>query len=165
VGRTRLIKTVFLFTKEIQPQLRKKGFSLTLPDFSAYNYGPFSVDVLNDIETLRALEILEVDSIPEAEPFDVLDDLNSLAEDQGTEIAVERQVMDRYRLTDRGAGFCRDMLRSKFSPEEWKFLTEFKIRCNSVSLTVLLRYVYTRYPGYTVNSKIRDRVLKYETLS
>ena len=166
MGRTRLVKTMFLFTKEMQPQLTKKGWELTLPDFTAYDYGPFSVDVLNDIETLRALGIVTVDVVPESEPFDVLDDLNDQEYQHGIGGAVERQFMDRYQLTPQGEGFCRHVLKPRFtSDEQWTALSEFKKRCNSVSLTALLRYVYTRYPDYTANSKIRDQVLKYETLS
>ncbi len=135
-----------------------------MPEFTAYNYGPFSVEVLNDIETLRTLDILQVDSVADSEPFDVLDDLNDQDYQWGAAGSVERQSMDRYQITPQGAGFCKQMLRPHFTPDEWEFLEEFKVRCNTVSLTALLRYVYTRYPDYTVNSKIRYRVLKYETL-
>ncbi len=168
VGRTRLVKTMFLFTKEIKPQLTKKGWDLTLPVFTPYDYGPFSIDVLNDVETLHALGIVDVDAIPESEPFDVLDDMNAmeLTYYQGIAGTVERQFMDRYQLTTTGAAFCQSELKPRFTDaRQWLALSEFKKRCNSISLTALLRYVYTRYPNYTANSKIRDQVLKYETLS
>jgi len=74
-GRTRLIKMMFLFSKEIQPQLRKQGLDFVLPEFTAYDYGPFSADVMNDLQTLHTLDILSIETIPTFEPFDVLDDL------------------------------------------------------------------------------------------
>jgi len=165
-GRTRLIKMMFLFSKEIQPQLRKQGLDFALPEFAAYDYGPFSADVMNDLETLHTLDILSIETIPTFEPFDVLDDLNDQDYHHGTSGEVERQSMERYRITeDRGKGFCETKLLPLFRPAQIDLLNQFKMRCNDVSLTALLRYVYTRYPQYTPNSKIRDRVLKYDTLT
>ena len=44
-GAIRVTKMMFLFNKEIAPLLRKAGAKINdddLPDFLAYNYGPFS---------------------------------------------------------------------------------------------------------------------------
>lgn len=165
VGRTRIVKMMFLFSKEVQPQLRKKGIEFSLPQFDAYDYGPFSSDVFDDLETLRTLQILSVETVPASEPFDVLDDFSEQDYRFGSAGEVERQFMDKYSLTpDRGIGFCESVLVRRFTAEQMDFLKAFKTRCNGVSLTALLRYVYTRYPKYTENSKIRERVLKYETL-
>ena len=51
-GRTRLMKMIFLFKEELQKAFNKNSvidFSL-LSDFSAYDFGPFSFEVLNDID-------------------------------------------------------------------------------------------------------------------
>ena len=46
-GSVRLMKMMFLFNEQIAPALKKKGLdSEKLPDFIAYNYGPFSKDLL-----------------------------------------------------------------------------------------------------------------------
>ena len=142
VGRTRLVKTMFLFSKEMQPQLTKKGWDLILPNFTAYDYGPFSIDVLNDLETLHTLGIVDIDAIPESEPFDVLDDLNDkeVTYYHGLAGSVERQVMDRYQLPTIGTDFCHSELKPRLTDErQWLALSEFKTRCNSISLTALLR--------------------------
>ncbi len=164
-GRTRLIKTMFLFSKEIQPHLRKQGLDFALPEFAAYGYGPFSADVLNDLETLHTLDMLSIETIPTFEPLDVLADLNGQEYYHRTAGEVDRQSMERYRITeDCGRGFCETMLLPHFRPAQLDFVKQFKMRCNDVCLTTLLRYVYTRYPKYTENAEIRDRVLKYDTL-
>ena len=46
-GKTRITKMMFLFNKEIYPKLNSKDITVEdlLPTFDAYNYGPFSRDV------------------------------------------------------------------------------------------------------------------------
>jgi hypothetical protein len=164
VGRTRIIKTMFLFEKEVRPQLKKKGIDFNIPEFEGYNFGPFSVDVLNDLDTLKTLGVIEINDEDEWDELDSLADLSHQEYDSGTSGDVERKRMDRYSLTSDGIRFCEAVLRPRFDLIQWSFLEEFKTRCNSVRLNALIRYVYTRYPEYTKSSLIRDRVLKFGTI-
>lgn len=164
VGRTRIIKTMFLFEKEVRPQLKKKGIDFDIPEFEGYNFGPFSVDVLNDLDTLRTLGVIEISEENEWDELDSLADRSYQEYDNRQSVDVERKRMDRYSLTSDGIRFSEEVLRPRFDLIQWSFLQEFKARCNSVRLSALVRYVYTRYPDYTKNSLIRDRVLKFGTI-
>ena len=160
IGTTRLVQTMFLLGQEVQ------GIPWTLPDFEAYDYGPYSPTVLSDVDTLHTLQVLSISSIPALEPFDILNTLNDQIYRFGRSGIVKQQYMKKYALTsDRGIGFCEAMLLPRFTDAKIHELKEFKARCNGVSLTTLVRYVTIRYPQFTTDSKIRDRVLTYNTLS
>ena len=165
IGRTRLMNTMFLFAKEVQPSLHTQGIDCTLPEFEANDYGPFAPNVLQDLETLQTLDMLTIETIPMCDPFDLLEDWNAQIDQYGRPGIVDRQSMERYQLTaPRGQGFCDTLLLPQFNSAEIQFLTQFKSLCNEVSLIALIRYVYTRYPHYIRDPQIRDHVLKYDTL-
>jgi hypothetical protein len=160
IGTTRLVQTIFLLEQEVQ------GISWALPAFEAYDYGPYSPTVLSDVDTLHTLQVLSISSIPALEPFDILNTLNDQIYRFGRSGIVKQQYMKKYALTsDRGMGFCDAMLLPRLTEAQIHALTAFKSRCNGVSLNTLVRYVASRYPQFTTDSKIRDRVLTYNTLS
>ena len=50
LGAIRLEKMMFLFNNEIAPRLKETGLdSDKLPEFIAYNFGPFSKDVYEQV--------------------------------------------------------------------------------------------------------------------
>ena len=60
-GAIRLTKMMFLFEKEIAPILKKEGLdSENLPNFIAYNFGPFSKDVYEQVELFKGIKFIQV---------------------------------------------------------------------------------------------------------
>jgi len=159
-GRIRLMKMVFLFNKEI-----RKYFNLgdnipdaALPDFRPYDYGPFSDKVYQDLELLVDLGFVQVKKVDgndeeeslESQYWQVTTDLPGDDEDSG---------MDEFLLTTMGKSFVKEELQW-VRPEQWDGLNKFKNRCASITLNALLKYVYTKYPEMTTESKIRNKILK-----
>ncbi len=160
-GRTRLVKMIFLFKKEIAKHFRKSSpiSETTLPNFEAHNFGPFSPQVYQDLEFLvdngfvSARAVGESPSEPEAEEYEYWQ-MTSGADDQDTSFSEEE-----FSLTDLGASFVADGEAGQVSDEQWETLHKFKARCTGVSLKQLLRYVYTKYPETTTKSKILNDIL------
>ena len=164
-GRTRVMKMVFLFGKEVRRRfnLGKAIPDAALPSFSEYDYGPFSADVFADLEFLVELGFVQVrpvgDPLPEeAQEYEYWQAGASPEDDVSGPEAEEE-----FSLTADGRGFVEEELRSSLTDEQWAVLDEFKARCTSASLRSLLRYVYAKYPEMTTKSKIREEVLsEYE---
>jgi uncharacterized protein YwgA len=158
IGRTRLMKMVFLFEKEIRHKLNldKVIPEEVLPDFVAYDYGPFSEQVYNDLEFLVNMEFVNVTSLDD----ELLPDEE---EEYGYWQAIsdneDKPFREQFSLSPLGKKFVEEKLKSKLSDNQWNVLNEFKKRCTSTSLRYLLKYVYTRYPDKTKKSKIRDQLL------
>ena len=59
-GAVRLTKMMFLFEKQIAPVLKEKGLeSDKLPEFFAYNYGPFSKDIYQQLDLFKSINFIE----------------------------------------------------------------------------------------------------------
>ncbi|WP_286904412.1 hypothetical protein [Clostridium sp. UBA1652] len=59
IGNTRFTKMIFLFEKEIKPVLGKKIDEGSMPEFIAFNYGPYSRDLMDQLEYLINLGLVE----------------------------------------------------------------------------------------------------------
>ena len=162
-GRTRLMKMVFLFDKEIR---RKFNVGTTIaseafPDFSAYDFGPFSAQVFSDLEFLVDMQLVVPEEMTnsqvvmeEAMEYDYWRaGSGSDPEDAGPVNEEE------FSLTAWGREFVEGGNAGTLSTEQWGVLDEFKSRCTRTSLRSLLKYVYTKYPNTTTESKIRDEIL------
>ena len=76
-GAIRITKMMFLFNMEIVPVLKKKGVSICdedLPKFSAYNYGPFSKDVYEQVELFQSIGFIKVKNLYATEEMSEVDD-------------------------------------------------------------------------------------------
>ncbi|MBE3603736.1 hypothetical protein IMX07_08885 [bacterium] len=162
-GRTRLMKMVFLFKQELMPRfkLAQAIDKSALPDFTAYDYGPFSSDVFADLEFLVDLGFVSVKPVSggvvlpeetlEYEYWQAGADSSS-----GSGIA---GVEEEFSLTEIGSSFVAEGRAGKLTDEQWEALNELKARCTAANLRSLLRYVYEKYPEMTTKSKIRDEIL------
>ena len=163
-GQTRLMKMVFLFNKELKKQFQKdEGINDSVfPEFKAYDYGPYSAQVYADLEFLVNMEFVNVEeaagseiSEEERSEFDYWTATGSADDDVDL-----TQVGKTFKLSPLGIEFVNEKLVSwNITPNQIELLTEFKVRCCEASLHNLLRYVYTRYPEMTKNSKIKENVL------
>jgi uncharacterized protein YwgA len=159
VGKTRLVKMVFLFEKEI---LRKFNLDAqidenAMPEFEGHNFGPFSAKIYEDLEFLVDMGMVDVAGSGEEELLE--DEKQEYEYWQATAGGKERPFQEIFSLTDLGKEFVETRLITKLTKEHWKVLDEFKKRCTSAPLKALLKYVYTRYPEMTKKSSIRNEVL------
>lgn len=162
-GRTRLMKLLYLFERELMdlmPSLRK--VTSQAYSFNPYHYGPFSKDVFDDIAFLENVRMVEEEdegnsSMAEiAETRLYFDDL--MIDQTGSEEDQEFYLEPVFKLTeDRGVEFARSLF-DQLSQNEKKLLSEFKARFNSLPLSTILRYVYANYPESAVKSRIRDSI-------
>jgi len=161
-GRTRLMKMVFLFDKEIRRKLSLADVvpDGIIPDFRAYHYGPFLPQVFSDLEFLVDLGFVQVrevsanleEKVIESHEFSYWQ-AGEGADDEGP------MAVEEFELSPLGKEFVTEQLAPALSAEQWRLLDEFKRRCCGVPLRVLLRYVYTNYPEMAEQSEIKDEIL------
>ncbi len=161
-GRTRLMKMVFLFKEELKSFFNNKSIlsPSSLPDFSAYDFGPFSYEVLNDIEFLKTNEFISVKTLEEEPIPEEIFEYNQWENEVNIKLENETYIPEEYSLSDLGIEFTETKLIAELTTEQMNVLNEFKKRCTEVSLRTLLKYVYKNYPSMITKSKIRDEVLK-----
>ena len=163
LGRTRLMKMVFLFNKEIRRQfnLNKAVPDNAMPDFSPYHYGPYSAHVFEDLEFLIEMGFVEAISAEDEEKLS-----EEVGEYEYWQVQTDSDQEDGerpqelFQLTDLGKEFVEKELIANLSSDQQKALDEFKHRCTAADLRTLLHYVYTKYPDMTKASKISDEVLR-----
>lgn len=164
-GKTRMTKMFFLFDRELYK--RFNNFNITnMPEFFAYNYGPFSKELLDDIRFFCTMgfineEILKEElSNPEIEEYyyDIIDDIGY--GEQIDEYEPEIQSEINYSLTAKGLKYVKAKIYDKFSEEQIDLLSIFKHKINSLPLDAILEYVYNKYPESAEKSKIKEKYLK-----
>lgn len=164
-GRTRLMKMVFLFGKEVRQRfnLGKAIPEAALPRFTEYDYGPFSADVFADLEFLVELGFVQVRSVGDPLPEEAQEYEYWQAGAAPEDDVSGPEAEEEFSLTADGRGFVEEELVCSLTEDQWGVLHEFKARCTSASLRSLLRYVYAKYPKMTTKSKIREEILsQYE---
>lgn len=167
-GAIRITKMMFLFNEEIAPLLKKKGASICtddLPNFIAYNYGPFSKDVYEQLELFQSIGFLKVKDLFSHEEMAEVDDWEESAFEadfsEGTSQYFSKQdgKFMQYKLLNLGRKYVQSEIIPYLADGEMDILSEFKRRITSTSPKAILRYVYTKYPNMTENSLIKDEVL------
>ena len=162
----KLTKMMFLFNKEISPLLRKKGANIeNLPDFTPYNYGPFSKDVYEQIELFQSISFIKVKDLYKTEEMAEVDDweesafIDELAEDQEQYRRASDGKLMQYSLLKKGKDYVEREILPLLTKEQIQILQQFKTQITETSIKAILRYVYTKYPEMTKNSLIKDEVL------
>ena len=139
-GVTKLQKLLFLIEQETEFfEEFKEDVAF---NFAPYKMGPFSENVYTELEFL-----LQIDAI-KTEPM---------------EFAVEDKISEstlgnkEFTVTPKGAKIAAELVEilDLTHAEELEELVE---EYNSMSLTELLRYVYSTYPDYAVESEIQDEI-------
>jgi hypothetical protein len=156
-GRTRLMKMVFLFEKEVLSRFREdpEVDEADLPVFKPWRYGPFSAQVLNDLEFLvnRGFICLERGENASSEE---LDEITYWLDEYGETIVGEFN-QESFTLCDSKGSMRAKSLWGEISASQRALLSEFKRRFSRVSLDRILDYVYNTYTDYTDESLIKDR--------
>ena len=142
IGRTRLQKLVFLYEKEFPYKLHQDRPS-GLFNYFAYDYGPFSKDLYKHIKNLKALDMTLVENEKE---------LDQYAD------TIDRET--EYSITQDGIECVVEELIQKGRIDEFEMeaMDKFKRDYNDMELNKLVKFVYEKYPEYTKNSKIKDKV-------
>lgn len=169
-GAIRLMKMMFLFNQEIADLLKKKGLdSEKLPEFFAYDYGAFSKEVYEQIDLFKGIEFIKVENIKALEEMAEVDDLEE--EPFIHEMFSQDKDMRRldgkyykYEIATNGINFIQQKIINEkiITPEQLQILEQFKKKINMMSPMQILKYTYTKYPEYTINSLIKDEVLGNE---
>jgi len=162
-GRTRMMKMVFLFEKELSRKfnLDKAIAKEALPEFSAYDFGPFSSQVFSDLEFLVDMSFVSPRSVQDSRV--VMEESMEYsywqagADDESEDAGPQHE--EDFSLTALGQQFVKEGHAGQLTIRQQEVLDEFKARCTSASLRALLRYVYTKYPDTTTKSRIRDEIL------
>ena len=166
-GRTRLMKMVFLFKEEVLIDFqRDKTFDeVDLPEYFAWKYGPFSSELLNDLEFLvNQLYICRSES--EAAVSDLVVSEAELREydfwvDDVDEFQTKEYAEEVFELTvERGIPKAKEIW-DRLSNNQKEYLQEFKKVLNRAALSRIIEYVYKKYQknGYVDKSLIRERYL------
>lgn len=163
-GSVRLMKMMFLFNEQIAPALKRKGLdSEKLPEFMAYNYGPFSKDLYEQVDLFTGIGFMQVRDLNETEEMSGVDNIiEKEFVDECYEDDEETKSENSYReycITDIGSGFVESELLEKLTSSQLELLQQYKKKITEMTMKQLLHYVYTRYPQYAEKSLIKDEVL------
>lgn len=157
-GITRLEKLLFLLDQEGGA----KSWMTEDPEFVAYNYGPFTPKVYQAVDTLASAGILDDSATSAANDSDTWEEREAIGTTSaisGPSESVGNPYTTRdFSLTERGWRYYK-ALEKEVGPKVVRKIGELKNDFAYLPLNQLVRYVYTNYDKYTVNSKIRDRVL------
>lgn len=126
-GRTRLQKMAFLLQQELE------DIDISTYDFEAYDYGPFSKELYDDLDELIEKELIE----ESREEFD------------------EDKVLYEYELTDDGEELVEEFIRKQALDDILEQSQMLKKEFNHMDLGEVIDLVYSEYPEYAENSVLR----------
>ena len=156
---TRLVKLVYLLVRE-------GGFERLSGDlrFEAKDYGPWSGDIFDAVETLSGMGLIEMQRMVPEYFAEVSDHAEWVAEsdmEQGGpgQVPPEEKVKTTYYLTNKGKKVA-SVLYDGATRSEIARIEFIKAKFNKLDLDGVLRYVYSKYPEHTIKSKIRERLAR-----
>jgi len=123
-GKTRLQKEVFLAQKE----LRKAGIFTYYP-FRPYKYGPYSIELYDDIEYMEHDEILSINKI----------DLK------------KKGIYAEYKITNKGREEIEEKIKSGLLNDAYKIIERLKKSYNDMNIVRLVELTHKVYPEYNGN--------------
>jgi uncharacterized protein YwgA len=148
-GITRLVKLVFLLKQETD-------FDSDVSDpftFEAYHYGPYSREIYDAVDFLKAMQLMSERRVDVSSGLDVSEEAEAL--DFYDALDEEEQYIERQlELTEDGRAVAK-VLSTRVSPKGKDALKSIKDKYGTMPLRQLLRYVYDRYPRYAENSRVR----------
>ncbi|MDO5574941.1 MAG: hypothetical protein Q4G60_13290 [bacterium] len=165
-GRTRLEKMMFIFEKELA-----EGFyhnvDVALPEFIPYLYGPYSMELLDDLTLFIALQFInetETSVAITGETASIQDTIQNENDDLWDEVSEENpsQYEKSYSLSEIGLEYTEQRVWSELTDIQKSVIIRLKTQINNMLLDDLLNYVYNKYPEYAENSIIREKYLGKE---
>lgn len=170
IGRTKLTKMIFLFEKELYQQFFKDKIA-DLPNFNAYLFGPYSKSLFDDLNFFISIGLIQTEEtdipVSVADRYELAEILDESIDDDWNDATFENdneEVELKYFLSENGLRYVEDKIWAEFSDNQKENLRLFKSKINSISLHILLKYVYNKYPDYTTKSVIADKYLSKDCL-
>ena len=151
---TRLIKLLYLLVQEGGFSRLKKDL-----DFEAKDFGPWSGDVFDAIETLKQIELIDTQKILPNSFEEIADYVEWVEETPFHSLTYDQKQKNTYYLTKKGEKVAKIFYDKLLSKEKMQ-IEYIKGKFNKIELNKLLHYVYTKYPKSTIKSKIRNKILK-----
>ncbi|ELZ05374.1 hypothetical protein C482_02451 [Natrialba chahannaoensis JCM 10990] len=130
VGRTRLQKLVFLIEMAFQEEDGSLPLSPDSYNFEPYDYGPFSKELYDDIDSLKKQDLIR----------------------EISEEYKEGEVRYVYEIEDQGKQLVENNLDKEEMRAVLRLSSNFKGTFNDDSLPDLIKEVYSRYPKFAENS-------------
>jgi uncharacterized protein YwgA len=179
-GITRLQKFLFLLEREYDLHPADSA------DFEAYLLGPYSRKLYDDLQYLENVGLLESDALvmPDQDVTEMdfgflasksprstrtvsgeelvergrfyIDAYEEAAEEGTSAAGGDLGPEQRYRLSEKGKKYLEGKLSGSDGAAVIRAGEDLKRRFRS--LDDLIRYVYTRYPEYTTESEIREKI-------
>jgi uncharacterized protein len=155
-GRTRLMKLLFILQHDY-PAGKSLDTKRTY-NFQAYHFGPFSKELYNDLEFLENVGLVQASSQGDASPIDQQEEEKVVEDIAIGDVEEEGSLLfeqERYKLTPHGM----DWVQKNLIPEAPELLMtsihDIKSKFAPLPLTSLLRYVYSKYPEFAQNTKLK----------
>ncbi len=164
-GRTKIMKMIYIFEKELYGKFNNIKLK-KLPSFFAYNFGPFSKDLADDLKFFCSIKFIKEDYLDEPMSEVELEEycydmVNDYEYSNDVETCVgEGQNIVNYSLTEKGVKYVKENILNLFNEEQTTVLKMLKRKINELSLDAILNYVYNKYPESAKKSKIKDKYLK-----
>lgn len=160
-GRTRLQKLVFLFEKEFFARF-KFGEVIPeelLPVFEPWRFGPFSKQVLSDIEFFKAIGFLTTEKSSTPPELEEVEEYAMWLEADPDDSGGTEYEGEEFTLSEAGEGYVAENLWPHLNQPQREALSALKQRFTEAPLYVILQYVYSKYPESTTRSEITSQVL------
>jgi predicted transcriptional regulator len=155
-GITRFIKLLFLLDKETDLGKLVKVFY----EFVPYKIGPFEPAIYQDLQVLEMAGVVKKQSHKiqrfKDSKIERLDDAEIDEGFNGNNIAAF------YTLTDKGMKYAKALIdwADKKDPEIAVTLRKYKTYYAQAPLKKLLEYIYKKYPDFTTESEIIEKIVK-----
>ena len=165
-GRTRLIKTLFLFQKEVLPALKLPDSPDASPtyDFISWHFGPFSAEVYDDLTFFMMRGMIQAEISSHNPSNAEISEWSFWLDQFGPYLREEAEQEDIgaleecFSLTEIGITFTQ-IIYDSLTRNQRELISSFKDRLMRSDLASLLRYVYEKYPEKTDKSKIIEKVV------
>lgn len=149
-GTTRLMKMLFLLVKEGGFEDLEDEF-----EYEGYDYGPFSSEVYNFIETGKETGLIKEEKAEFLHYEEIADDLRARAEayEGRRSMSSKERDLKLFGLTEKGMKVGK-ALSERIEEERRKNIQNIKRKINKKHPFKILEYVYAKYPEYATESKI-----------
>lgn len=151
-GITKVQKLLFIIEEETLFG-EKYGREIDF-DFNPYKMGPFSPKVYDEVSLLLNMNAIEKEELDKSHS-DAWEFEDYTKQKSSNELAGQRFI-----ITQKGKKIGQE-LENYLEPQVFEDLKDTVEKKNSLSLNVLLEYVYTEYPKMTTKSEIKDEVLNH----
>lgn len=128
-GRTRLQKLVFLMEQELD-EVPTASLDDSDYNFIPYDYGPFSKELYDDLDSLEEAGLIEVEEEPMA----------------------DGKLKYVYHLTEKGQSWVQNQLTDSSADKAHSLAEGLASEYNDMLLSDLIDEVYAEYPEYAENS-------------